>query len=193
MTARNEQKEHRRQMILETALDLFVKKGYSETKITDIARAAGMSTGLLFHYFDSKEALYRELIALGADGMSSPQRIAGGSPDALGFFTGFLDSLFEYSQKQPFVSKMFVLMSQARRSSGTPPEIRELSMSVDQIGLSAEMIRRGQAEGVFREGDPVALSAAFWCCVRGIMELASLTPDMPMPEPEWIIDIIKKK
>ena len=55
---RQEQKEARRQEILYVALDLFVKKGYAATKITDIAEKASMSVGLLFHYFESKEKLY---------------------------------------------------------------------------------------------------------------------------------------
>lgn len=193
MTQRDDQKEQRRQLILMTALDLFVKKGYSETKISDIAQAAGMSTGLLFHYFESKESLYAALVRLGVEGTSAPQQLAGGGFDPVGFFTGFLTALFDYARSQPWVFQMFVLVAQARRSGGTPPEIRELAMSVDQIECSAEIIRLGQSSGVFREGDPLALSSAFWCSVQGIMEQAAVTPDMPLPDPEWIVDIIKRK
>ena len=57
---REEQKAQRRQLIITNALELFVKKGYSETKIGDIAKASNMSVGLMFHYFESKEKfLYR--------------------------------------------------------------------------------------------------------------------------------------
>ena len=51
---RNEQKEERRRQILFKALELFVTKGFNETKITDISQALGISTGLLFHYYESK-------------------------------------------------------------------------------------------------------------------------------------------
>ena len=51
---RKEQKEERRKAILMTALTLFVENGYHETRISDIAQAVPMSTGLLFHYFESK-------------------------------------------------------------------------------------------------------------------------------------------
>ena len=64
---RKEQKEERRKAILMTALELFVKRGYYETKITDIAAAVPMSTGLMFHYFESKEELLTELIRMGAE------------------------------------------------------------------------------------------------------------------------------
>lgn len=180
-------------MILMTALELFVKKGYSETKITDIAKAAGMSTGLLFHYFESKESLYGELVRLGVEGTSAPQALSGDSFEPLSFFTGFLTALFEYSRKQPWVFNMFVLIAQARRSSATPPEIKEFAMSVDQVERSAQIIRLGQQSGVFRDGDPLALSSAFWCSVQGVMEQTAAQPDTPLPDPEWLIDIIRRK
>ena len=49
---RNEQKEERRKQILFKALELFVTKGFTETKITDIAQSLDISTGLLFHYYE---------------------------------------------------------------------------------------------------------------------------------------------
>ena len=61
---REEQKTQRRQLIITKALELFVKKGYSETKIGDIAKASNMSVGLMFHYFESKEQLYAELVKM---------------------------------------------------------------------------------------------------------------------------------
>ncbi|UCD35662.1 MAG: TetR/AcrR family transcriptional regulator [Nitrospiraceae bacterium] len=48
--------------ILKTALKLFSDRGYSETKMTDIAREAGLSVGALYLRFRSKEYLCLELI-----------------------------------------------------------------------------------------------------------------------------------
>jgi TetR/AcrR family transcriptional regulator len=191
LTTRNEQKEKRRQLILWKALELFVKNGYAETKINDIARAADMSVGLLFHYFESKEQLYEELIRMGVEGTKEPQKMEFSNP--LEFFTGFLDALFLFSSQQPWVFLLFVLMAQTRRSDGVPAHIKALAMEVDQMEQSAEIIRMGQSEGVFRDGDPYALSAAFWCSVQGIMEQLAVTPDMPLPETEWLIDIIRSR
>ncbi len=191
LTTRNEQKEKRRQLILWKALELFVKNGYAETKINDIAKAADMSVGLLFHYFESKEQLYEELIRMGVEGTKEPQKMEFSNP--LEFFTGFLDALFLFSAQQPWVFLMFVLMAQTRRSDGVPAHIKALAMEVDQMEQSAEIIRRGQLEGVFRDGDPYALSAAFWCSVQGIMEQLAVMPDMPLPETEWLIDIIRSR
>jgi AcrR family transcriptional regulator len=48
--------------ILETALRLFCEKGYYATSIAEIAKQAGISKGLLYHYFESKEEVLRALV-----------------------------------------------------------------------------------------------------------------------------------
>ncbi len=188
---RKEQKEERRKQILFTALNLFVTKGYYETKITDIAEAASMSTGLLFHYYESKEALLVALVGMGADGTKIATQISeeGQNPDV--FFTEFLKSLFDYSKTQPWVFQMFVLMGQVRRA-GMPEEARRIALSVSTIERSSEIIKNGQALGVFREGDPMLLSICFWTAVQGIMEEMAFDEKMESPNPEWIMAILRK-
>lgn len=54
--------EERRQRILGVAADLIVHYGYDKTTVSDIAREAGISKGAIYLHFDSKEALFEELI-----------------------------------------------------------------------------------------------------------------------------------
>ena len=55
-------KEARPQEILEAALALFIEKGYSATKIEDIARAAGVTRGTPYLYFANKEDIFKSVI-----------------------------------------------------------------------------------------------------------------------------------
>ena len=48
--------------IMEAALELFASKGFSSTSISQIAKAAGISKGLMYNYFESKEQLLHEII-----------------------------------------------------------------------------------------------------------------------------------
>ena len=49
--------ERTRALILETALDLFMERGYEQTTMRGIAREAGLSLGSAYYYFKSKEHL----------------------------------------------------------------------------------------------------------------------------------------
>lgn len=48
--------------IREAALELFAHNGYHSTAISQIAKEAGVSKGLLYNYFESKEALLHDII-----------------------------------------------------------------------------------------------------------------------------------
>ena len=178
-----------------TALTLFVEKGYYDTKITDIAAAVPMSTGLMFHYFESKEVLLLELVKMGAEGTralssgASSEAMANAPADV--FLKGFLQQMFSYAKEQPWVFYMFVLMGQVRRN-GMPEEARKAASEVESIDFTAGLIAKGQKDGIFREGDPVLLSRCFWASVQGIMEEMSIDKDMQAPDPEWIVAILRK-
>ncbi|HZB71105.1 MAG TPA: helix-turn-helix domain-containing protein, partial [Acidimicrobiales bacterium] len=52
----------RKQQLLDRAAELFAERGYAETRVIDIVRAAGVAKGLFYWYFENKEALFRELV-----------------------------------------------------------------------------------------------------------------------------------
>lgn len=54
----------KRKKILQTAMNLFIKKGIQNTSTASIAKEAGVATGTLFHHFKTKEELVYELYGL---------------------------------------------------------------------------------------------------------------------------------
>jgi AcrR family transcriptional regulator len=56
-TARQEQARWRRERLIDAALTVFAAKGVDGASVKDIAEAAQVTPGLLYHYFDGKEAL----------------------------------------------------------------------------------------------------------------------------------------
>lgn len=191
MEKRKEQKERRRQEIIYAALELFVSRGYAATKITDIAKRANMSTGLMFHYFESKEKLYEELIRMGLEGTAYPG--AQKCEHAIDFFVNFTEELFAYMKEQPIMAKFFVLMAEAQRSEATPEHIREIAKRVNVIEQFVPIIEWGQKEGTIKEGDPLIISNAFWCSVQGIAERFATNQEIELPKAEWIVDIVRRK
>lgn len=191
METRKEQKERRKQEIIFAALELFVSKGYASTKVIDIATRVNMSTGLLFHYFESKEKLYEDLVRIGLEGTNYPKEL--NCDHAIDFFSQFTEQLFQYMRQQPVVAKFFVLMVEAQRNEGTPIHIREIAMRVETIEQFVSIIEWGQKEGTIREGDPRVLSNAFWCSIQGIAERYAVNQEIELPDADWIVDIVRKR
>ncbi len=54
--------EDRREQIMDAALRVFANKGFDRASNKDIAREAGITTGLIYHYFESKGALLKSLL-----------------------------------------------------------------------------------------------------------------------------------
>jgi AcrR family transcriptional regulator len=55
-------KDERPEEILDAALHLFSEKGFSATRMQDVARAAGISKGTLYLYFSNKEAIFYQVV-----------------------------------------------------------------------------------------------------------------------------------
>jgi len=53
---------NRRAQLLDIAAKLFAERGFKNTTVRDIADAAGILSGSLYHHFDSKEAMVDELL-----------------------------------------------------------------------------------------------------------------------------------
>src|SRR5436190_24154725 len=49
-----------REMLFDTALELFRRRGFDETTMRDIAKRAGLAVGAAYYYFPSKEALIHQ-------------------------------------------------------------------------------------------------------------------------------------
>lgn len=188
---RKEQKEMRRMQIIKTALHLFTTQSYHGTKTWQISKEAGISEGLLFHYFPTKENLLEELVKLGVYGMKFPIQMNTENP--LEFFKQFADMLFSEFSKNPFYSEMFVFMAQLKRTEGIPPKIKQLADSFDTVTATVPVIEAGQKLGVIRRGDPLALSNLYWCTIHGISEQYSARPEIALPNPEWIIDMLREE
>lgn len=60
----NAKTKDKRQLIIESAFELFFKKGYTNTKIIEIADLANIGKGTFYEYFKSKESLLKELLNL---------------------------------------------------------------------------------------------------------------------------------
>lgn len=187
---RKEQAENQKLKIMKHALRLFLKKGRAATTIQDIAKSVNMSVGLLYNYFESKEKLYEELIKIGISGPNGIMNMEYSSP--INFFDKASKTIFQILEDE-YTSQMFIFMTQALKDDSLSTEIKTLLKSQNNIEASIDIIKCGQENGEIKQGNPLSLSCAFWCAIQGIAEQKARIPLMPLPDHDWIVDILRRK
>ncbi|MCL2487214.1 MAG: TetR/AcrR family transcriptional regulator [Oscillospiraceae bacterium] len=195
MGVRAEAKEKRRGEILAAGLDLFTRKGFAAAKITDIADAVGMSVGLLFHYYPSKEMLYEALIDMGTEQQKRLlEHLKSTEPtpeQTLLFFSTITRRILAEISAGFFPAQLYLLTAQAWYSDEPPVGLLRGVSRKTVLTVSAKQIRRGQSCGVIRDGDSHALAALFWAALEGVARtLAHAPPDGPrpaVPKAEWLL------
>lgn len=189
MSFRETQKEQRYQQILMIALDEFITKGYYGTSTREIAKIAGISSGLMFHYFDSKLALYEALIEIGCKEMGNWASVE--DCDAFTILEEAVEQIFMAIEHNPSFCKMFIFMDQAHRSCEISEKVNQRLSEQDIVTQTIPLIKKAQEEGQVREGDVQALSMAIWCAVQGIAQGKADAPENVIPQAEWVLDIIR--
>jgi AcrR family transcriptional regulator len=187
---RKAQSEETRQRLLDVSLDLFVRRGYAGTSVRDIAAAAGVSPGLMFHYFASKEAVldaHARFIAWGIENLATTL----GTADApLATFTGIATMLLA-SFAEPAAKNRFLLANQILSLESIPPAVRGRVSSTRSIAASVPLIERGQALGEIRAGSAQVLAVAYWGALQGIAEVLAWNPDAPIPSAADVVVLLK--
>ena len=99
MTRRDRRISAKKQQILESAMKVFLEKGFAKATINDIADAADMAGGTLYNYFESKEDLLIGVIDMMASSISEQSF----SDNALQIdFREFMHNIV--NQKQDFIA-----------------------------------------------------------------------------------------
>lgn len=189
MTKKEEQYEMRKWQILDIALNHFIKFGYHGTSTRKIAEEAGISSGLMFHYFPNKLALYEALVEIGTEKMTI-DIVEDESP--LLFFERQVEWFLSVASQNNFVSKMFVFMGLVTiNAEHVSTRAAQMMREHDIELMSVPYIEKGQELGIIRQGDPLTLSVLFYSSIQGFAETLVSRDNLKLPEKEWFLAILK--
>ncbi len=161
--------------------------------MAEVASEAGVSPGLAYHYFPSKDAIFlalvRQLTRPADDLRAIVQQMPGTSSDRL---KRMLAGMLERRRKDPEFYQFFY---QAMASDSLPADLRE---QIKEQGLSIREIMRGlvvegQAKGEIANDDPDKLVSALLAFVDGLSRMAQLSPEdveKQMPDAGIILRIL---
>ena len=189
MTKKEEQYEMRKWQILDIALNHFIQFGYHGTSTRKIAEEAGISSGLMFHYFPNKLALYEALVEIGCEKLTID---SGDGESPLLFFEKQVEWFLTVATQNNFASRMFVFMGLvAINAKDVSKRAAQMMKEHDVEAMSVPYIVRGQELGEIRQGDPLTLSALFYSSIQGFAETLVARKDLKLPEKEWFLAILK--
>jgi AcrR family transcriptional regulator len=168
-----------RERILDVAETSLGEHGYHGTRLHDIARHVGIQKASLFHYFASKEDLYRAVLEEGfgeteqiiRDVLASP-----GSP--VEKIRTLVEAYVDMVAAHPERTKILL-----RQSLGDAPVGYEPPDSQRLLDMVARYVAEGQQANLFVPIDPLALVM----CVVGVV--AFFFTSAPVLAPDWFDDV----
>jgi TetR/AcrR family transcriptional regulator, cholesterol catabolism regulator len=164
------QAPERRSAILALAAEIFARKGFVATTVREIADAAGILSGSLYHHFDSKESMIDEIISGYVDEMLVAYRqIVDETPDPLEALSRLIHRA--YDAIEPHRAAVTVAQNESHylQQFERFSYLGEAYADVEELWVS--VLRKGIASGVFRSDlDPklayLLMRDAIWVTVK---------------------------
>ena len=169
-------------MILDKALKVFAKKGFDATKMADLSKIIGISQGLIYHYFPSKEELFNTLVKRATDISARALRsIANMQASPREKIEALSRRMVQLAATDEVAVNNFMLMIQVGMRNGFNEQVQAYDST--PVRMLKEIIEEGQRCGQVVMGDPIRLTYLYWACVEGIC-VNKITHGNQFPIPE---------
>ncbi len=171
-----ERHRQRRMEIVGAALELFATQGLAGTTTAEIARAAGISSGALFHYFPSKRAVFLAMFEADREEWDEAFAAARVRSDPWAALEEVVDRVAAEAAHPLMAGLIVEVLAQAHRD----PEVAGLVEAGDRRMLDgvAELVDRLCREGTADPGMPAATAA------RWVLTLTDAFHTRGYPEPD---------
>jgi AcrR family transcriptional regulator len=156
--------DERRRQIISVARDLFAQRSYSDVATTDIARAAGVTHGLLTYHFGSKRNLYLAVLRATLHVPRAPGPLDVTDPD----LESAMDAMTEWWLDTLEGNRELWLAALSARGMGRDPEVDAMLDEIEhraQSDLIAYLTAR----------DPAAAPPELWALIAAWQGLAEAT------------------
>jgi len=144
------------QQIIDAAVRVFARTGFYNSRVSDIAREAGIASGTIYLYFKTKDeilvTLFREKMAAF---VSALRKEISGEPDAPSKLRRLVRLHFETLEARPHLAEVVQLELRQGQKFFRGASAHEVSAYFDLIG---SVLEEGVAAGVFRPGLPVKVA-----------------------------------
>lgn len=171
----------RRGELLELAATMFAERGLRATTVRDIADAAGILSGSLYHHFSSKEEMIDEVLRSFLDWLFERyQHIIDTEPNPLARLEGLFMASFDAIEHHH--AEVVIYQDEAKRLSGQPRFSYINELNVRQRKMWVDVLTEGIEQGYFQPDVDVDLVYRFirdttWVSVRWYQPGGPLTAE----------------
>jgi AcrR family transcriptional regulator len=138
----------KREVILDAAIQVFAQRGYHRSRVSDIAREAGIAYGLVYHYFRNKEEILHTIFEERWSGfLEAVEAIATSKTTAEDKLVSVAALILNAYRLRPAWVKVLVLEIQRSSRVADPGQIRAVGRFFQ---LVAKILRSGQEQGELR-------------------------------------------
>jgi TetR/AcrR family transcriptional regulator, fatty acid metabolism regulator protein len=144
------------QQIIEAAVRIFARKGYYNSRVSDIAREAGMAAGTIYLYFKTKDDI---LVTLFRDKMAqfvaASRKAVAEEPDAVAKLRRLIHLHFEMLEENPELAEVMQVEQRQGQKFFRGASAQEISAYFALIG---SVLEEGVAQRQLRPGLPVKVA-----------------------------------
>jgi AcrR family transcriptional regulator len=159
--------------ITNAALEVFAEYGYHGATMKQIARATGLSYGLVYHYFPSKAKIFRHLVDFALESSMNAMDTALNVPGTAWEKIENLSKILVKNALMGESSLYFLIIQQAMTQGKGIPGLDYIpERTSEYYEKLAPFITQAQKSGEAVKGDPVALAAAYFSFIQGLATLA---------------------
>jgi AcrR family transcriptional regulator len=158
----------KRRVILDAAVRVFARQGFHTCRVADIADAAGVAYGLVYHYFSSKDeildTLFLERWDLMLDAIAQADASERSAREKLGAIAAFI--IDSYRHDPELMKVIIVEVTRAANTFGRT-HLARIREAYTQI---AGIVERAQTSGAFRpEISPEFAALAFYGLIEQVL------------------------
>jgi len=144
----NHERKDKEAIIFDAACRVIRKKGFHQARITDIAQEAGISYGLVYHYFKSKTQLFDVILAEWWNGLFAKMDECEANFHRVEDKLGALVSYFlDQYEKQSDLVHIFITEISRSSTNLTPPRLVYFKSFMDRVEM---IISQAQLEHIIR-------------------------------------------
>lgn len=135
-------------VILDAACKVFREKGFHQARITDIAQTAGISYGLVYHYFKSKSDLFDAILKEWWTGLFDlMEKWDNGSTGVEEQLAALVTYFLDQYQKKPDIVHIFITEISRSAANLTPTRLHWFKMF---LSMTEKIMFSGQAGMILR-------------------------------------------